>query len=311
MDHYKEQELEKMSEVKWQLLSGSIYLNKQLEKTYALAKTILDYGPDILMLSEVGGAESLENFNKHFLNEQYDIHLVEGNSDRGIDLGYLTKKTLPFSFFLKSHKKRPLMFLHKHELKNKTLNKKNSHRFSRDVLELRVFEKDHKKIKIIFLLVHLKSKLDSRKLDYEGRDRRKAELKCLIEIFNELKNEFPETPIAITGDFNGQAGRLQTEEEFLPIYQTTELEDFCELLNFKVAERTTLVYFNKQHQAFPMQLDYFFIEKRFKQNLNKKLCRIGPILSYDGTPYDLPQNLKEKLTMPSDHIPLFVALDIN
>ena len=86
----------KLEEVQWQKLSTSVYENKPLRKLLELQKVILEINPDILMLCEVGGEESLKNFNELFLGNQYYTALMEGNSDRNIDIGFLIKKSLPF-----------------------------------------------------------------------------------------------------------------------------------------------------------------------------------------------------------------------
>jgi hypothetical protein len=163
-------------------------MNKPLEKTLSIAETIKHYSPDVLMLSEVGGKESLVNFNKHFLNEEYEVLLLEGNSDRGIDLGYLVKKNLGLKPEVESHKKRPIWFLYPRELKEyKKITRKNSLKFSRDVLELKLKKDDE--TWMIFLLVHLKSKLDMDKKDFEGRARRQAELKELVNFLSGVKTK--------------------------------------------------------------------------------------------------------------------------
>ncbi len=55
------------------------------------------------MVVEVGGRSSLANFNKHFLNDRYEVRFERSNSERGIDIGYLCAKNSPFAYFLKSH----------------------------------------------------------------------------------------------------------------------------------------------------------------------------------------------------------------
>ena len=92
MDRYKGQDLERMIEEEWQKCSTAPTPNKSLRKTWGLAETIREITPDIVMLNEVGGEESLKNFNHYFLAGQYRPMTIEGNSDRGIDLAYLVKE---------------------------------------------------------------------------------------------------------------------------------------------------------------------------------------------------------------------------
>ena len=149
LDEVPIKDLREMNEVEWQKLSRSTLENKQLSKILEIARLIDDLQPDILCLSEVGGRESLANFSRYFLGDRYAPHLIEGNSDRGIDLGFLVKKNLPLKYDLISHKNRKLDFLYPHEKMSKETGythlrsgRVNGHRFSRDVVELRCYNED-------------------------------------------------------------------------------------------------------------------------------------------------------------------------
>ncbi len=304
MDKYEDEDLSTIDETAWQSFSTSLYVNKALKKTLELATTFLVSDPDVIMLTEVGGPESLENFNKFFLNSRYTSYIIEGNSDRGIDLGYLVKKNLSLNASVESHKERPIMFLYPDD--RRKLTKKNSLRFSRDVLELKLFDQA-KKVYFIVLLVHLKSKLDKDKRDLEGKRRRKAELECLINIYEEKKKQYPEIPIILTGDFNGNATKYETEHEFKAIYERTSLEDFSELIKVPLEERFSYLYFDNLDQCHKMQLDYFFIEKNFTPMLDGKETCFMNFRQIDGELIDYPQNWAEKVRLPSDHYPLEIV----
>jgi hypothetical protein len=86
----------KLTEAEWQKLSTSVYENKSLRKSQALARSLLEINADIIMLCEVGGLESLKNFNQLFLGGAYSPCLLEGNSDRNIDVGFMVRKSLNF-----------------------------------------------------------------------------------------------------------------------------------------------------------------------------------------------------------------------
>ena len=167
MDLYKDQDLNTMSESEWRKVGTSTTPNKSLRKTLALAEIVKDLDPDILMLNEVGGIEAIENFNKYFLNSQYKVYLKEGNSRRGIDVGYLVRSDLKVKVVHITHKDRPIDFLYPHE--NQTPAGGKSHYFSRDVSELRLFKPGDTSPRLTLLLTHLKSKLDSDKVDFEGK----------------------------------------------------------------------------------------------------------------------------------------------
>src|SRR5690606_32967811 len=128
----------KVTEAEWKRFSTSTTANKPLKKVWDVAAAIKDIDADIYMLNEVGGQESLENFNRHFLDDRYTVMLKEGNSHRGIDVGYLVRRGLEneFKFVHLTHKDRPLQFLYPHE--TQTAGGGKSHYFSRDVSELRL-----------------------------------------------------------------------------------------------------------------------------------------------------------------------------
>ena len=103
MDKHDQTSLEDLTETKWQLMSSSLFFNKSKDKCLALAQTIRDSGADIVMMTEVGGHESLANFARFVLNDEYISLSLPSNSDRGIDLGYLIKKTLPYELALHTY----------------------------------------------------------------------------------------------------------------------------------------------------------------------------------------------------------------
>ncbi len=57
------------SDLEWQKYSTSIYSNKPLSKLIKLKTYLNEINPDILLLEEIGGEESLRNFNHHFLRK--------------------------------------------------------------------------------------------------------------------------------------------------------------------------------------------------------------------------------------------------
>jgi len=68
-----------------------------------VAETILRADPDVLILEEVGGAQILSDFNARYLGSRYEPLLIEGNG-RGIHVGFLLKKDLPFDVEAQSFK---------------------------------------------------------------------------------------------------------------------------------------------------------------------------------------------------------------
>lgn len=293
MDKYDHTGIETMTEIKWQLMSSSLFPNKSKEKCLQLGRTILDSGADIVMVTEVGGPESLANFAKHILNDEFLSLSLPSNSDRGIDLGYLIRKSLSFKVDIHSHIDFPLPLPAK--------------RFSRDVLRLDLKENDQ--IKMILLLVHIKSKLDLKRADFEGRTRRVLEVKGLVDIYKDLLHH--NVPILIGGDFNGHAGETDTEEEFKVIYQETDLKDIAYLARIPESERFSYIYFNRGGNRFVQQIDYLFISEKFAHLVEPLECLFPRYKNLNGGALPIPMKMEQKNTLPSDHYPFLATLKLS
>jgi endonuclease/exonuclease/phosphatase family metal-dependent hydrolase len=290
MDKWDGTSVNELSEIKWNLMSSSLINNKTKEKCLMLARTILDAEADIVMLTEVGGPESLHNFSRFLLKDQYASYSLPSNSDRGIDLGYLVKKTLPYKVDLHSHIDYILP--------------EPARRFSRDVLRLDLIENDH--IKLVLLLVHIKSKLDMQKKDFEGRRRRVLEVKGLIEIYKSL--EAKNVPVLIGGDFNGHAGEKDTEEEFRQIYEQTDLKDIAYLAQVPEEERFSYIYFNRGGNRFVQQIDYLFISDKYAPLIIPSECLFPRYKTVEGLALPIPKRMEQKNILPSDHYPFLATL---
>ncbi len=312
-DHPVPENFKSLSESDWQKLSTSVYDNKPLAKCSAIANIIQKNSPDIMMFCEVGGVESLKNFNDMFLNSEYFCALIEGNSNRHIDVGFLIKKSVPYYFDLVTNKTRPLNFLYPHEITSKAHGfkiKADSHTFSRDCAELRLFTNTKDKPFLILLLTHLKSRLDPERIDPGGTERRAAELKTLVEIYNELAVEFPGAATLVCGDLNGYAGKSNPDLEFLPIYQKTDLQDIFEVSGLSLAKRSTFYQIKNSSKIDGRQIDYCFIPQKIWTNLSKMdECFVQNYTDYQGLPIDPPTTIELKNQLPSDHYPLFFTLE--
>ncbi len=90
---YTREELEAIDEPTYKNMAASIYnLNKSRGKIAEIARIIGENDFDLVGLCEVGGLETLENFNRLYLDGRYDCVLHEENSRRGIYVGALLKK---------------------------------------------------------------------------------------------------------------------------------------------------------------------------------------------------------------------------
>lgn len=312
LGHEVPEHYQKLNEAQWQKLSTSVYETKPLAKCQQIAAIIAENSPDIMMLCEVGGAESLSNFNKLFLESRYNVAILEGNSDRNIDVGFLIKKDLPFFFDIASNRLRPLNYLYPHETTSKKTGypiKGPTQYFSRDCAELRLFTKSKENPFLIILLTHLKSRLDPERIDPGGLERRAAELRTCLEIYKELKLHYKDTPIVFSGDMNGYAGTPNTDAEFLPIYSETDLQDVLELANVSTDKRSTFYQIKNGGKCEGKQIDYCFISQNLTDKLVKSDAHVYRYKDQFGSPLDIPKSIDDKLKLASDHYPLFFKLD--
>jgi endonuclease/exonuclease/phosphatase family metal-dependent hydrolase len=315
MDHPLKTSVAQISESEWQGQSISLFDNKSLLQLKEIARCILDINADIYFLCEVGGLESLKNFNEHFLNDSFHAFSHEGNSERGIDLAYLVKRNPDLRYELITHKERSLDFLYPHERQSvftEILDSKKSHKFSRDVSELRVFSTTSQKPNLICLNVHLKSQLDKENIDPLGKDRRRAELEKLLEIYLEVSKEFNhEVPMVIGGDFNGIASKQNTDAEFLSIYTKTPLLDVFDVAGLAQEKRITHIQIPPYGKAWMKQFDYLFISPQLQSKMIKDECYVYRYKDQFGKPHALPTTLIEKRKLASDHYPVVASFKLN
>jgi exonuclease III len=298
--------------------NDDLYLEKSEQKLNDLKATIENINPDLLMLCEVGGIQSLDYFNEQYLNAAYRTSLIEGNSDRGIENAYLIKKTLPLDFKQFSHKDTPINFNYAFEIEQNQKSQRQglalkyqSHKFSRDISELRLYKRDSSSPSLIILLVHLKSKMDEAGIDPKSKGRRKAELITLIDTYKKLNKTFKDVPIIIAGDFNGIASKNNYEEEFEYLYFETNLEDILDILNTPIEDRTTLVYFKDDHSLEYTQFDYIFLPPELKDTILREKSGIYPFIDSKGNTIPFPTDGYLKSLLPSDHYPICVDLDFS
>jgi len=291
---------------------------KEPAKVDAIAEIIKEASADVIFLTEIGGEESLELFNKQYLDSCYEVSFLPTNSNRGIDLGYLVSKSflerenLEIKQF--SHVKEPLDFIYPHDVaKNKASvlagrkPTRKSEKISRDLAELYLINKESRSPLFIILGVHLKSKLDKEGIDWHGSRRRKAECLYALNHYRDLNERYDgEVPIFITGDFNGEAHLKKCEPELAVIYHETDLMDFTDALGLEREDCFSFSGFDRNKKSFGLQLDYFFVSKKWHPYLNKKGSGVLRYKNPEGGVFPLPQTPGARHALPSDHYPLII-----
>ena len=309
LDKLDSDDLTNLSETQWQELSIASVRNKSLKKTRWLAESISGEDPDIVFLNEVGGLDSLKAFNKYFLNDEYSCLLKEGNSDRGIDIGYLVHKRVACQLLLLSHKNRSISFQYLHEKLAETPAK--PHGFSRDVAELRLFDKTTGKLQLVLLGVHLKSKLDPEGVDPGGTGRRRAEFETLLKIYQDILSETDDqVPVCVLGDFNGQARASDPDEEFTAIRQT-DLIDIFDICKTEISERSTQLQVSSNSAPIARQIDYIFVSHHLHGQFDHESAQVFPYKNDLGLPVREVQTSAQRYELPSDHFPVQVDLKIS
>ena len=141
-------------------------------------------------------------------------------------------------------------------------------------------------------------------MDPNGFERRQAELKSLLEIEQEVEQKHPQTPIVVSGDFNGNASAEETDPEFTPIYSRTQLKDVFHLQGISKQERSTYYQVKTNGRTEGRQIDYCFLDPFASQHLKNKSAHVYRYKDEFGFKIDIPQTLDAKLALPSDHYPV-------
>ncbi len=307
MDFYKGENLKNLNEVAWQKMSSSSEANKSLMKTKWLAEAIQDMNPDLLLLNEVGGWESATNFNRYFLGNQYEVLMAEGNSDRGIDVGYLLKRDLRFSTLLLTHKDKVLSFNYPLDPDGKQLY------FSRDALELRLFKTGQLTPWLCVFNLHLKSKLDRDGIDPKGRERRRSEVKAFLDVYRESEKALgPNCYYLVGGDFNGtHSPQLASESEFSAFYDNLNLKEVFEYCRVPIDRRATQIQFHSGSKINHLQLDGFWASENLLPKLIPEETGVYLYKSDLGIGMPYVASLNQKFAMPSDHYPTRTSIQLD
>lgn len=214
------EELEGLSEADYLAMNPSIWNpNKDRGKIAAIARVILAEDFDLLGLCEIGGLETLENFNSLYLHGRYDCYLYEENSRRGIFVGALAKKG-----------RFPGL---------KAINVPGE--FSRNLLRLDLGKKGGN---LTVFVTHLKSQ--------RGEDRG---LEFRVDEVQRLASLIPHRRSIVMGDFNGILIRGMNQFEYDPFLELP-LTDALAAVGIPPAERRTHWYFSASGRG--SQLDYLF-----------------------------------------------------
>ncbi|MFA6093308.1 MAG: hypothetical protein WCU88_10255 [Elusimicrobiota bacterium] len=269
---------------------------KEEQQRLEQGKAILDLKLDVLVVQEVENVEALEAFNRHFLGGAYRVFLIEGNDERGIDIGFLVKKDLPMEIEQRSHKG---------EKWNDPVFGAGSPIFSRDLTSLIFRAQGQVRPLFIFFGGHFKSKRD-RPGDRESAVMRRAQMERAAEIMGRYRKEFGnDVPLMLAADFNGD---LNAGSEFAAFWKKAGLINSLDLGDAPVPmkDRVTHTYHPGKGPVSAVQMDGVLVSA----SMRRLVARSG-IYRYknpDGSERPIPKTRKERDKNPSDHFPLWLKL---
>jgi hypothetical protein len=262
------------------------------------AKAILDSDLDLVTLEEVENVKALAQFADRYLEGKYRPLLIEGNDERGIDVGFLVKKDIPVDIEHRSHKDRTWV----DPLGDGTPTKL----FSRDLPALIVRAPGQSRPLFIQLGTHYKSKRSRGSEDPESEGLRRAQVEETAKIIGELRAEFgQDVPLMLAGDFNGD---VQRDSTFAAIKQAG-MTDALDLADPPLTplERVTHTYHPKGGPTHKAQMDAIFVSETMKSLV--KMARVYRYLDAQGREKPLPETYEDRAKNPSDHFPVLVTIE--
>ena len=272
---------------------------KEESSLRAQGKVILENDLDIVTLEEVENIAALRDFNERFLDGKYDVRLIEGNDERGIDVAFLVKKDLPFELEQRSHKDETWL--------DPVLGGGPRTLFSRDLTSLVVRVPGKAQPLFVLFGTHYKSKRDRDGGDPGSNLLRGAQVRRSAEIIARYRAEFgADTPIMLAGDFNGEVSK---DAEFRPLFEAAGLVDSFDASPNPPSEkdRITHTFHPKGGQTHYGQMDAVLVSKALRGAVKK--AEAYRYKNDDGTMRAIPATYEERSRNPSDHFPVIVTLD--
>jgi endonuclease/exonuclease/phosphatase family metal-dependent hydrolase len=206
------------------------------------ARVVRDVHADILAVVEAENRPSLVRFNEEMLGDRHrHVMLVDGNDQRGIDVGLLTTRRYPITS-VTSH-------VDDRDTKNTSADKRENRLFSRDAPVYTVRCAEHE---VHVVVNHLKSQ--SRTGTEPPDDLRRRQSDRLAAIYRELRRNGA-TYVAMVGDFNrGPEDDAHPSLEAL-FNRRLGLVDAFSLRTFQVGPRLGTF----QGSSLRDRLDYIFL----------------------------------------------------
>lgn len=258
------------------------------QATRNVAAVIADMDPDVLAVVEAEDRPALVRFNDDLLKLAFPdkafehVMLVDGNDERGIDVGLFTKADFPITN-MRSHVD--------------DLGDGDGPVFSRDCAE---YEIEAGREKVLLMLNHFKSKGFGSPESSDAR--RRAQAERVAEIYEQRSSEGWEN-IVVLGDLNDTPGSKALE----PLVQRTSLEDAsADEAHWQWGER------RGTFRSSDEKIDYLLLSpalfgKIKAGGVDRKGVWHGPE-THD--PWEMLPTLTSEVQAASDHAAVWVDLDL-
>lgn len=283
-----------------------------------------DMNADVYVLQEVFSKASLEYVVKKYLGDKYDVVLEKGNDERGINVGFLVRKSLGAEYELRSHKDL------KYE-QSYGVYEAGTPVFARDLPALYLRQKDGSNKRasedpdLIVLGAHFKSKRPTDG-DFESTNRREVEAETAAKIVKEIDNQFNgRVPILLAGDFNTSV----SAPEAAPLRNA--FQDSLGLMGDKLTpdQKVThtfhpLIQVKGENRKFEGRVDGKQVDAQWlNAALASKLIKsyvyhykdeAGREKTYEGrngSTLIYPAYFKQRKKNPSDHMPIVAEYDLS
>jgi endonuclease/exonuclease/phosphatase family metal-dependent hydrolase len=271
---------------------------KPLVELHGISRAINESNPDILVMQEVEGLAALQDFSSRFLGNQYRAMLIEGNDPRGIDIGFLVKRDLPFHIKMESY--RHMLW------KDPADNYQPEPVFSRDLPALLIYrlgETDLQRARPLMVILgnHAKSKRD-RPGDPESNLLRSTQYHRARMIIESYFERFgPNLPLIMAGDFNTD---VQNSFEVKPV--TDRLTDVLDLRGVSTMDRITHTFHPQGRPAERRQIDAILVSPELKDSVTTAL--VYRYKNAAGVQKPIPATYSDREQNPSDHFPIVVEI---
>ena len=281
---------ERISDTLFKLIEGSGPEPKDINELKEQVEIIRELSPHFIIGSEIEDLETLEQFNREFLADQYRVVLVEGNDGRGIDIGFLIRKDLEHDLEVRTHK---------HITWTDPVTNRIGPIHSRDFPVVILRPTPHEAPELILAGMHAKSKRD-RKQDPESNRLRGKQFSHAAEVIENLQSEFgQDTRIAVGGDFNTD---VRSDQSLNPFKKVARDVFNMAKKTIDILKRITHTYHPNKKPTVRAQLDTFFISGNFTSIIEAGIYRYKDA---QGNEKPLPDTYDQRAQNPSDHFPIY------